>query len=95
MKIKRTQPAFEMFSHIVVLDDKQNMVMLPSFRHQNKISMIVNPVFSKSGKWLNSILKNQTEKHKKMSQTVHMKPKLQTYLKGGKIDGLAPKSPPN
>ena len=64
-------------------------------------SAIVNPVFSKCGKGFNCILKgficilkNQTEKWK-CPKLLHKKPILQTYLKGGKIAGHAPKSPPN
>ena len=48
--------------------------------------MIVNPVSSKSGKGLNSILKNQAEKNKhKRRKVLHKKPKLKTCLKGGRI----------
>mgnify|MGYP001794063822 CR=1 FL=1 len=44
------------------------MFLLPTVRHPNEpISMIMNPVFSKSGKVLNSILKNQIENQSKMS----------------------------
>ena len=60
------------------------------------MSVIVNPVFSKSDKELNSILKNQTEKLiKKCRKLLHKKLKLQIYLKGRKIAEHAPKSPPN
>ena len=52
------------------------------------------PVFSKSR--LNSILKKLNSKtDQKCRNLLHKKPKLQNYLKGGKIAGRAPKSPPN
>ena len=57
--------------------------------------MIVNLLFSKSGKGLNSILKNPTEKLMKNVAllVLHKKPKLQTCLKGGKIVEHVTKKP--
>ena len=39
--------------------------------------------------------KTNRKTDKKCRKLLHKKPKLQTCLKGGKIDGRAPKNPPN
>ena len=53
--------------------------------------MIVNPVFKKSCKGLNSILKNETKTDQTYRKQLYKKPKLQTCLKGGKIAERASK----
>ena len=47
--------------------------------------MFVNPVFSKSGKGLNSFKKKIKQKNRSKIKVLQKKPKLQTCLKGGKI----------
>ena len=55
--------------------------------------MVINPVFSKSGKGLKSILKHQTEKpNKNFAKTAQ---ELAVHVHGGKISGRVSESPPN
>ena len=54
--------------------------------------MILNPLFSKSGKGLNSSLKHPIEKPNKNSAKLHKKPKFQTCFKGKKSSGPASKA---
>ena len=83
---------------IAILSQKNSgfcIFSLPKFcpPTQNKpIAMIVNSVFSKSGKGLNSIFKKIKQKNRtKMSQSTSQETKLQTGLKAGEISGRASK----